>query len=316
MEFKLLGPLEASDGSAPVASGGTQAARTARAAAAGREPDGRDRSAGGRPLGRGRSRVGAEDGADLRLAAAQGPAEGHAAHPPAGVRDRDRPGERSTSSASSVCGARARRRMPRGTPTLAARAVPRGARALARRSARRVPGAVRAGRRRPGSTSSTSPASRRGSTQTSIVGVTPSWSPSSRRWSRGIRCERASARGSCSRSTAQGASPRRSRATRRFRAQLADELGLEPSAALKELERRILRQDSDLDLEAPAAAPVTAPRTTCSTSRAATSRSPTRWSATGRSTSCSCTGGCAAFSRAGSARRSRASTTASRRSGG
>ena len=34
-------------------------------------------------------------------------------------------------------------------------------------------------------------------------------------------------------------------------------------------------------------------------------RSPTRWSATGRSTSCSCTGGCARSSRAGSGRRSR-----------
>ena len=35
-----------------------------------------------------------------------------------------------------------------------------------------------------------------------------------------------------------------------FRARLADELGLEPSARLRELERRILRQDGDLDVEA------------------------------------------------------------------
>jgi DNA-binding SARP family transcriptional activator/pimeloyl-ACP methyl ester carboxylesterase len=37
-----------------------------------------------------------------------------------------------------------------------------------------------------------------------------------------------------------------------FRAQLAAELGLEPSARLRELERRILRQDHDLDPSAPA----------------------------------------------------------------
>ena len=40
-----------------------------------------------------------------------------------------------------------------------------------------------------------------------------------------------------------------------FRTQLADELGLEPSAALKEIERQILRHDSGLDLDAPAPAP-------------------------------------------------------------
>jgi pimeloyl-ACP methyl ester carboxylesterase len=41
-----------------------------------------------------------------------------------------------------------------------------------------------------------------------------------------------------------------------FRDLLADELGLEPSARLKDLERRILRQDEDLDLaRAPAPAP-------------------------------------------------------------
>src|SRR5436190_590416 len=44
-----------------------------------------------------------------------------------------------------------------------------------------------------------------------------------------------------------------------FRAYLADTVGLEPSARLKELERRILRHDPDLDLQtAPPALPVTA----------------------------------------------------------
>ena len=40
-----------------------------------------------------------------------------------------------------------------------------------------------------------------------------------------------------------------------FRTQLAEELGLEPSAELKEIERQILRHDSHLDLEAPAPSP-------------------------------------------------------------
>jgi len=47
-----------------------------------------------------------------------------------------------------------------------------------------------------------------------------------------------------------------------FRTHLGDELGLEPSAQLKDLERRILRQDRDLDLEGAAptgAAPTPAP---------------------------------------------------------
>jgi DNA-binding SARP family transcriptional activator/pimeloyl-ACP methyl ester carboxylesterase len=40
-----------------------------------------------------------------------------------------------------------------------------------------------------------------------------------------------------------------------FRSRLADELGLEPSARLRELERRILRQDADLDLSTPEPVP-------------------------------------------------------------
>jgi DNA-binding SARP family transcriptional activator/pimeloyl-ACP methyl ester carboxylesterase len=43
-----------------------------------------------------------------------------------------------------------------------------------------------------------------------------------------------------------------------FRALLADELGLEPSARLRELERRILVQDPELELRSPPAAPVVA----------------------------------------------------------
>jgi DNA-binding SARP family transcriptional activator/pimeloyl-ACP methyl ester carboxylesterase len=44
-----------------------------------------------------------------------------------------------------------------------------------------------------------------------------------------------------------------------YRARLGDDLGLEPSARLKELERRILRQDPDLDLGAHAVEPARAP---------------------------------------------------------
>jgi DNA-binding SARP family transcriptional activator/ABC-type glycerol-3-phosphate transport system substrate-binding protein len=44
---------------------------------------------------------------------------------------------------------------------------------------------------------------------------------------------------------------------RRHREHLADELGLEPSASLRELEARVLRQDPALDLDVPASAPVT-----------------------------------------------------------
>ena len=101
-----------------------------------------------------------------------------------------------------------------------------------------------------------------------------------------------------------------------FRARLAEELGLEPSKGLRELELRILRQDPALDLGAPSPPqPLSSPRRTCSTSRAATSRSPTRWSATDPSISCSSTAGCAPSSRAGSALRSRASTTSLRLDG-
>ena len=43
-------------------------------------------------------------------------------------------------------------------------------------------------------------------------------------------------------------------AYRRARTVLVDELGLEPTPALQELERAILRHDSALDLEPPPAA--------------------------------------------------------------
>ena len=58
---------------------------------------------------------------------------------------------------------------------------------------------------------------------------------------------------SCSRCTARAGTPRRSRPTRSCAPAARDELGLDPSAALAELQYRILNQDPGLDAGAPAA---------------------------------------------------------------
>ena len=110
-----------------------------------------------------------------------------------------------------------------------------------------------------------------------------------------------------------------------FRRTLSDELGIEPSASLRELERRMLQQDPSLELPARTdtrtAAPTPdadrqhGPRARSPTREAATSGSPTRSSATGRSTSCSSTAGSARSSPAGNTRSSRRSTGGSRRWG-
>ena len=101
-----------------------------------------------------------------------------------------------------------------------------------------------------------------------------------------------------------------------FRRRLSEELGIEPSSRLRELERRILRQDRDLEVVGgasrrppPLARP--SPERSPSVTRPATgSASPTRSSARGRSTSCSCTAGCARSSPAGRTHGSRPSTGA------
>ena len=113
-------------------------------------------------------------------------------------------------------------------------------------------------------------------------------------------------------------------AYREFRATIDEQLGLEPSLGLRELERRILQQDPALGAPAhetpftpPAAAQAPHPEPTSTARRgssaAATCRSPIRCSATAPWTSCSCTAGCAASTPAGSASRSRASTAGSPR---
>ncbi len=117
-------------------------------------------------------------------------------------------------------------------------ALPSGA-APARRSRLRV---VRAGADPP-LRSCASWHSNNGSTLTSPLGGTPSSSRSSKRSSPSIRSERRFGRRSCSRSTGRppggssGAVPGRRRT-------LVDELGIEPSPALQELEKSILQQDS------------------------------------------------------------------------
>ena len=109
-----------------------------------------------------------------------------------------------------------------------------------------------------------------------------------------------------------------------FRRTLSEELGIEPSASLRELERRMLQQDHSARAAPPRLVPrpraqsdpSAPPRETTSPTRAAaTSESPTRSSATARSTSFSSTAGSAPSSPAGSTRSSPPSTGGSPRSG-
>ena len=85
------------------------------------------------------------------------------------------------------------------------------------------------------------------------------------RSSRGIRFERASAPSRCSRSTASGRQAEALAGYDAFRAQLADELGSEPSAVCGISSGRILQQDPDLDLEAAGRGGPSRFTTTCST---------------------------------------------------
>ena len=316
MEFKLLGPLEASDGSTTVAlAGRKQRALLARLLLDANRTVATDRLVDdlwGEDVPESAQKMVQIYVSQLRKVLP----EGHAPDPPAGVRDRGRPGgdrprPLRAASARGGGGACRRERRARG------RALPRGARALARRSARRVPGAVRA--RRGGAARGAAPRLHRGADRRR-----PRSRASRRarrraraRWWHATRCARACARSSCSRSTARDASPRRSPRYQAFRTQLADELGLEPSAAAQGARARDpppgLRPRPRLRRRR---APQLDARTVRYVSERRRSRSPTRWSARGRSTSCSCTAGCAASSRAGSARRSRASTGARRRSAG
>ena len=238
MEFRVLGPLEATDGSMPLPLGGGKSRALLARLRARREPDRRGRAARGRPLGRGRSGVGGQDGADLRVAAAQGAAGRDPAHAGAGLRRRDRPRGGRRHRASTGCGATGGRRWPPATRPRRPRVLRDGAGAVARARAGRVRRAVRARSRERTSRSCGWRASRTGSRPISPSVATRTWPASWRRSSRATRCARRCTGCSCSRSTAPAARPRRSRRYERFRRTLDDELGIEPSATLKELQHQ------------------------------------------------------------------------------
>ena len=138
--------------------------------------------------------------------------------------------------------------MPRATPSWRRGASARRSRCGA---ATRLPSSRSRSRRprRRGSTSCTSPASRRASPPTSTAGGTPSSSAelepllTRHPLREGLRAQQLLALYRSGRQSEALA------AYRRFRDLLADELGLEPSPRLKELERRILRHDRTLDYQ-------------------------------------------------------------------
>ena len=231
-------PAARPDGGARRRHGGrarrAQAAGAAGAAARVAQPHGRGRPARRRPVGRRRSGLGGEDGADLRLAAAQGPAGRRA-------RDAGRPAtssrstrRRSTSSASTGCAARAARRSRRATrPSAAAQlrealGLWRGE-ALAEfdepfaqveRTPSRgaAPGLPRGPHRRRPAAGPPRGAGRR----------------ARGRGRPATRCASGCAGSRCSRSTAPAGTPTRSRSTRTSAAGSDDELGLEPSLELRD----------------------------------------------------------------------------------
>ena len=84
-------PSEVERRGMPVPLGGRAPAGAPRSTAARREPDGRDRSADRGPLGRARAGQRGEDGARVRLEAAQAASERHARNASAGILARDRP---------------------------------------------------------------------------------------------------------------------------------------------------------------------------------------------------------------------------------
>ena len=255
MEFRLLGPLEVSDGRGPISiPGRRQRALLARLLLDANRTVVR-RAPGRRPVGRRRPRLRREDGPHPRLAAAQAAAGGHAPHAPARLRCSSPTGE----AIDLVRFERLRRRGAGGAGRRRRRdgggAAARGAGALARPGARpsspsrsrcveaahleelrmRLPRGPH--RRRP-----------------RAAGATPTWSASSRRWSRATRCGSAARPADARPLPRRAARPTRSPPTAPTARELADELGLEPSRGVRELERRILRQDAALDLASEPAA--------------------------------------------------------------
>ena len=184
MEFRILGPLEVRDGDREVRAAGRQGTGAPGAPARQRQPHARARSRSSTSSGaRTCPRRAPEDGADLRLAAAQGADAGDAAHAPARLRAR----AASTTQLDLHRFERARRgrrarRSTQGEPEQAAERFRAGARALARARARRVRvRAVRPVARARGSRSFAWTRSKDGSRPSSRSGITATSSASSRR---------------------------------------------------------------------------------------------------------------------------------------
>ena len=83
--------------------------------------------------------------------------------------------------------------------------------------------------------------------RTWLSGCTPRSLRRSSSWSSGIRCASGCGRSSCSCSTAQAGRRTRWPSTRRAHRTFADELGIEPGARLRELQRAILAHDPALE---------------------------------------------------------------------
>ena len=244
MEFRILGPLEVVERGRALALGGSrQRALLALLLTRANEVVSTDRLID-ELWGNAAPKTAVERAPVPRLPAPQGarPERGDR-HPGAGLPDPRRPGRARPAPlrAAGRGGAAGRR------PRLAARLL-REALALWRGPALAdLAHESFAQRRSFVSRSCGSSRSSGGSTPTSRSGATPSSSQSSRRSSASIRSASGSARSSCSRSTARDGRPRRSSVYRETRRLLVDELGIEPSPALQELEQAILRQDPELD---------------------------------------------------------------------
>ena len=170
MELRVLGPLEAIDGTTPLAARRPQAARAARPARARRQPDGRRPAARRRPVGRRRSPT-------RRPRWCRSTSRSCARCCPTGVLHTRAPGyllelepEAVDVTRFAPLRAEGRAALGAGDPETRVRAPARGARAVARPGAGRVLRAVRAASRPRTSRSCASSASRSASRPTSRAG--------------------------------------------------------------------------------------------------------------------------------------------------
>ena len=244
MDLRVLGPVEAAVDDHPVAIGAGKPRALLAMLGAQRGLAGLVRGADRRAVGRGAAGDRAEDGAGLRLAAAQG-----------ARRQRQRRGDRHPRPRLRAA---ARRRRGR-RPPLRAAASPRARRA--RRS--------RCGAARRSTTSPTEPFApleirRLEELRLAAVELAIDQDLAAGRHAEvvgeleALVAQRAAARAparpsACSRSTAAAARPTRSRPTAERATALVDAIGVEPGPELRRLHEAILRQDPSLDLPAAAA---------------------------------------------------------------